>query len=60
MSNEEIYTIRCIDTKRSYPVIGNRGSKLSVVWDSQKSWFTKGQQVTIVGEDGRQETFIKN
>ena len=55
----EIFVVCNKTTPRSYPVAGTKGCDLDTIWNSQKSWFTKGNQVTITDEDGRSKTYIK-
>lgn len=58
-STFEIFTVLNEDTHRSYTATALRGTSLETVWASQKSWFSDGAEVTIRGEDGRTQTFVK-
>lgn len=35
------------------------GTSIDVVWDSEKSWYLTGSEVTITDNHGRSKTFIK-
>lgn len=54
-----IYTVLDETTYRRYPVTATKGSSLESVWKSQAVWFKEGVLVTIIGPDGKSETFRK-
>ena len=35
------------------------GTPLDIVWDSQKSWFLPGSEVTITDNHGNSKTFMR-
>lgn len=55
---EKNFTLRNLDTGRSYEVTGNENTTAAMVWASEKCWFQAGTMVEITEPDGRKEQFI--
>lgn len=43
----------------TYEISCWEGTSIDIVWDSQKSWYLAGSEVTITDNYGRSKTFIK-
>lgn len=52
---EKKFTLRNLDTGRSYEVTGNENTTAAMVWASEKCWFQAGTMVEITEPDGRKE-----
>lgn len=53
------YTVKDLETKRFYQVIGHENSTRRSVWDSQKAFFFAGTRVEITSPDGLREIFYR-
>lgn len=54
---EKKFTLRSLDTGRSYEVTGNENTTAAMVWSSEKCWFQAGARVEITDPDGRKEQY---
>ena len=55
---EKKFTLRNLDTGRSYEVTGNENTTAARVWASGKCWFQAGIRVEITEPNDRKEQFI--
>ena len=54
-----IYVVKNLKTGTTYACLTRIGTKIDIVWDSQKSWFSKGAKIRIYDDKGNYKDFTK-
>lgn len=58
-NSKNTFTVKNLETKRTYQVEGHENSTRKSVWDSQKCFFSMNTRVEVTSPDGFREIFCR-